>query len=63
MGSELDELLDSIETRWRSYGGYMPALSTFLRVKADEMADKYPDEANGGFVTTDSTQRVKEGKK
>jgi hypothetical protein len=27
---------------------YMPALATHLRIAADEMADRYPDDVNAG---------------
>ena len=27
---------------------YMPSLATYLRIKADELADRYPDDTNGG---------------
>lgn len=49
MLGELDALLDSFERRWQSEGGYMPAIATLLHVKADELADRYPDDSNGGF--------------
>jgi hypothetical protein len=29
-------------------GGYMPSLATHFRLIADEMAEKYPDDINGG---------------
>ena len=29
-------------------GVYMPSLATYLRLHADELADKYPDDVNGG---------------
>ena len=28
-------------------GVYMPSLATYLRLHADELADKYPDDVNG----------------
>ena len=31
-----------------SLGVYMPSLATYLRLHADELADKYPDDVNGG---------------
>ena len=30
-------------------GVYMPSLATYLRLHADELADKYPDDVNGGL--------------
>jgi hypothetical protein len=30
-------------------GVYMPSLATYLRIHADELADKYPDDVNGGL--------------
>lgn len=41
--------IQAYERRCRSDGGYMPAIATMLRVYADEMADKYPDDTNGGL--------------
>jgi hypothetical protein len=32
-----------------SLGVYMPSLATYLRIHADELADKYPDDVNGGI--------------
>jgi hypothetical protein len=29
-------------------GGYMPACATVLRLLADELADRFPDDTNGG---------------
>jgi hypothetical protein len=29
--------------------GYMPACATVLRIIADELADRFPDDTNGGF--------------
>ena len=29
-------------------GVYMPSIATALRIEADEMAEKYPDDTNGG---------------
>jgi len=36
------------EERCRVAGAYMPGLATRLRIEADELAKKYPDEINGG---------------
>lgn len=30
-------------------GIYMPGIATALRIEADAMAEKYPDDTNGGF--------------
>ena len=30
-------------------GVYMPSLATYLRLHADELADKYHDDVNGGL--------------
>ena len=30
-------------------GVYMPSIATYLRLHADELADKYPDDVNGGL--------------
>lgn len=49
--SEEMALIDAIESyasAVRKNGGYMPAIATRLRIIADEMADKYPDDTNGG---------------
>ena len=29
-------------------GVYMPSLATYLRLHGDDLADKYPDDINGG---------------
>ena len=29
-------------------GGYMPACATLLRIYADKLADRFPDDTNGG---------------
>ena len=29
-------------------GVYMPSLATYLRLHADNLADRYPDDTNGG---------------
>jgi hypothetical protein len=48
--TELDLMAD-IETfvqSCKSRGGYMPACATVLRLIADELADRFPDDTNGG---------------
>lgn len=45
------DLRDAIERFVQSCqrrGGYMPACATVLRVMADELADRFPDDTNGG---------------
>ena len=45
------DLRDAIERFVQSCqrrGGYMPACATVLRVIADELADRFPDDTNGG---------------
>ena len=44
----LESLVALYEDRLEEEGGYMPTLATHLRLIADEMADKYPDDVNGG---------------
>jgi len=46
--AELDAAILIFESACENWGGYMPAIALRLRIHADEMADKYPDEANGG---------------
>jgi hypothetical protein len=46
--AELESLVAIFERRMKAAGGYMPSLATRLRLIADEMADKYPDDINGG---------------
>ena len=50
-------LLEILETRiegtiaeMERSGVYMPSIATVLRLKADEMADRYPDDTNGGLT-------------
>lgn len=38
------------EAACKANDGYMPALSTLVRILADELADKYPDDINGGYA-------------
>ena len=45
----LESLVALYESRMEKEGGYMPTLATRLRVIADEMAAKYPDDINGGY--------------
>ncbi len=48
---ELDDRIDTAISRAERAGFYMPAIATALRLKADEMAEKYPDDTNGGLTT------------
>ena len=52
----LDEAIAEFEGYCRSQGGYMPAIATLLRIRADEMADKYPDDTNGGRASFSGNQ-------
>ena len=45
---ELASLVATFERRMKEGGAYMPSLATHFRVIADEMAEKYPDDINGG---------------
>lgn len=49
---QTQKALASIEKGMLELGAYMPALATVLRIHADEMADKYPDDTNGGKEPT-----------
>lgn len=44
----LIDAIDRYASAVRENAGYMPAIATRLRIIADEMADKYPDDTNGG---------------
>jgi len=53
-------LMDILETRiegtiseMERSGVYMPCIATVLRLKADEIADRYPDDTNGGVRHSD----------
>ena len=39
--------------RWvkecKEQGAYMPSLATTLRIWADDLADRFPDDTNGGM--------------
>lgn len=50
-GRAEQDLRDAIEKFVQSCqkrGGYMPACATVLRIIADELADRFPDDTNGG---------------
>ena len=44
LSSAIEEFVQDCQRR----GGYMPACATVLRIFADELADRFPDDANGG---------------
>lgn len=51
IGDDEDFAMDVIEKFVQSCqkrGGYMPACATVLRIIADELADRFPDDTNGG---------------
>jgi len=45
---DLDKAILAFSKEAESLGVYMPSLATYLRIHADELADKYPDDINGG---------------
>lgn len=48
---QMKDLRDAVEVFVRGIqdrGGYMPACATVLRIIADELADRFPDDTNGG---------------
>jgi hypothetical protein len=45
---DLDRAITDFELRAAEAGAYMPAVATRLRIYADGLADKYPDDSNGG---------------
>lgn len=45
---ELKEAIENYVTKCKNNGEYMPAIATLLRIYADELADRYPDDTNGG---------------
>lgn len=46
--ADLLAAVDRYEAACKANGGYLPAIATRFRIIADEMADKYPDDTNGG---------------
>jgi len=44
----LDKAILDFTKEADSLGVYMPSLATYFRIHADELADKYPDDTNGG---------------
>ncbi len=45
----LDAVIDEIVSSMEDADVYMPSIATVLRLKADELAERYPDDANGGI--------------
>lgn len=52
----LDNAIARFEADALATGSYMPALATRLRLHADALADRYPDDANGGTSPTLTTE-------
>jgi len=52
--NDLDAAIDAFVARVKADGGYLPAIATLLRIKADELADMYPDDANRGSTSEGS---------
>jgi hypothetical protein len=51
IGKALNDFRQAVEVFERQMlaaDAYMPSLATSLRIHADELADKYPDDTNGG---------------
>jgi len=48
MERDLQDAIARYEAGCKAAGGYMPALATRLRIIADDLADRYPDDTNGG---------------
>ena len=44
----LERAIRAYEDECLAAGAYMPGIATGLRILADELAEKYPDDANGG---------------
>ena len=44
----LDIAIMEFEIEAELLGVYMPSLATYLRLHADDLADRYPDDTNGG---------------
>ena len=44
----LDGMIEAAVSEAEKAGVYMPAIATRLRLLADEYADRYPDDTNGG---------------
>lgn len=44
----LGESIERFVTAYAVAGAYMPSIATWLRIAADELADRFPDDTNGG---------------
>ncbi len=51
----LDGLIEAAVSDAERAGVYMPAIATALRLKADELAERYPDDTNGGLTAEKDT--------
>lgn len=49
---DLRNAIEKFVQCWQKRGGYMPACATVLRIIADELADRFPDDTNGGRAAT-----------
>lgn len=45
---KLRDAIEEFVLSCKSRGGYMPACATVLRIIADELAYRFPDDTNGG---------------
>ena len=45
---DLDVAIAKFAREAKMLGVYMPALATYLRIHADDLADRFPDDTNGG---------------
>lgn len=46
--AEFDKAVLAFTEEMDLCGAYMPSLATYLRLHADELADKFPDDINQG---------------
>ncbi len=47
---DFDEAVRKFVSEMDKSGAYMPGLATYLRIHADELAERFPDDTNGGFT-------------
>lgn len=45
---DFDKAVSAFTKAADQLGVYMPSLATYVRLHGDELADKYPDDTNGG---------------
>ncbi len=45
---KMDDEIDAVCREMERDGVYMPSIATCLRLKADELAELYPDDSNKG---------------